>query len=343
MPANDRVQQMLELIEHPAFSVRAGVITGVNSAAAERMLQPGQDIYALIPAGKEEYDALESGAMALTLELYGFPLDATVTCVGEDRIFRLVPGEESELMRVLALAAQELRSPLHDAMALTQVLREEAPDTDRAQISARLNRELHRILRIVGNMSFRCAPRPEMQDVCAVLAELFESAAHYCAAAGVTVDYAGPPVPAYSMVDSDLLGRAVHNLLSNAIRGAGKGGTVTARLKRRGATLYLTVEDPGTGGEPPSGRIFDTWRREPGISAHSGLGLGMTIVEAAAKAHGGVVMLQKLPGSGTRVTVTLPIRQDGGLRQPRMRVDYAGEQCRELIEFADSLPPDFYK
>lgn len=343
MPTNDHIHEMLELIEHPAFSVQAGVVTGVNSAAAERMIQPGQPIHSMLPAGKEEFDALQTGTMSLTLELYGFPLEATVTCVGEHRIFRILPDEASELMRVLALAAQELRSPLHDAMALTQALRDADPGADPGELNARLNRELHRILRIVGNMSFRTGFRPEMQDVGAVLSELFESAAHYCAAAGVTVEYTGPNAPVYSMVDSDLLGRAVHNLLSNAIRGAGKGGTITAHLKRRGATLYLTVEDSGGGEAPPAGRIFDAWRREPGISSHSGLGLGMTIVEAAAKAHGGVVMLQKVPGSGTRVTVTLTICQDGGLRSPRIRVDYAGDQCRELIEFADSLPPEFYK
>ena len=344
MPSNDHINQMLELMEHPAFSVCEGVITGVNAAAKERLILPGEPIEPMICAGREEYRALQSGSMALTLELFGLQTEATVTCVGEHRIFRLSMSEESESLRVLARAAQELRAPLHDAMALTRAIQEGAAPASQAELTAHLNRELHRILRIVGNMSFQSTPRPEMQDVSALLAELFASAAVYCEAARVVLSYSGLPAPVYSMVDGDLIGRAVHNLLSNAIRGAGPGGTITARLTRRGGALYLTVEDSGSGESLPTAAMFHTYRQEPGIGGSQGLGLGMTIVEAAAKAHGGVVMLEKIDGSGLRATIRLPIRQSGsGLRSPSLRVDYAGEHSRELIEFADVLPPEFYK
>lgn len=345
MQSIDHIVQMLELMEHPAFCVCAGVITGVNEAAKERMILPGAPIAPMIAAGREDYSRLEAGSMALTLDLFGVMTDATVTCVGEHHIFKLSMPEQSEQLRVLARAAQELRSPLNDAMAISRMLREELPHSaGREDLSARLSRELYRILRIVGNMSFHSAARPEMQDAAAVFEELFASAVPYCEAAGVTLTFTGLPGAVYTLMDSDLLGRAVHNLLTNAIRGAGSGGSIAARLTRRGSTLYLTIQDSGGGEVRPTGNVFDAYRREPGIGGNQGLGLGMTIVEAVAKAHGGVVMLEQCPDAGVRVTISLPIQQHScGLRSPSLRIDYAGEQSRELIEFSDLLPPDFYK
>lgn len=341
MQSIDHIVQMLELMEHPAFSVRDGLITGTNAAARERMILPGAPVAPMITQGFDAYSGLTSGSMSLTLELFGLFVDATVTCVGEDHIFRLSMPEESEQLKLLARAAQELRSPLNDAMALTRDLQQAA---DHPELTARLSRELFRILRIVGNMSFHCVPRPEIQDVASVLDELFASAADYCGAAGVTLNYTGVPTAIYSLLDADLLSRAIHNLLTNAIRGAGPGGTIDARLTRRGSTLSLTVVDSGGGEIPAATDIFHTYRQEPGLSISQGLGLGMTIVDAAAKAHGGVVMVEKVPGAGLRLSLTLPIRQHGsGLRSPSLRIDYAGEQSRELIEFAEVLPPEFYK
>ena len=346
MQSIDHILQMLELMEQPAFSVREGMITGVNAAARERMILPGAPVAPMIAAGRSDYSTLRSGSMALTLDLFGIMTDATVTCIGEHRIFKLSTPEQSEQLRVLALAAQELRSPLHDAMSISRELQHDdhAHPEQQEELSARLNRELYRILRIVGNMSFHSAAHPEMRDAAAVFEEIFASAAPYCEAAGVAVHYSGLPASADTLMDSDLIGRAVHNLLTNAIRGAGTGGTIAARLTRRGGTLYLTIQDSGGGTHRLSGNFFDAYRREPGIISTQGLGLGMTIVEAVAKAHGGVVMLEQCTGSGVRVTMSLPIRQDtSGLRSPSLRIDYAGEQSRELIEFSDVLPPDFYK
>jgi two-component system OmpR family sensor kinase len=48
------------------------------------------------------------------------------------------------------------------------------------------------------------------------------------------------------------------------------------------------------------------FRPEPGRTRGSGSGLGLAIVEAIATSHGGSVDLESSPGSGTRLTVTLP-------------------------------------
>lgn len=341
----DYIANMLEMLDHPAFCVSDGIISAANQAALARFLVPGMPVSPLLFSGQEEYAQFSGGTMQMTLMLGVERCPATVTELGGYHIFRLPQTEAQPERQALALAAQELRGPLNDTMALCQDLFSHcAPMPDpAAEQAAQINRDLYRMLRIVGNMSFTAAPRLEMQDVTAVLGELFESAAHYCESAGITLIFSNLPVPVYSLIDSDLLGRAVHNLLSNAMRSSGSGGTITAQLTRRGGTLYLSIQDSGTGTDTKSlSSIFDRFRREPGPSTTSGLGIGLSIVDAVARAHGGVAIVDQSPGTGMRAVISLPIRQSGGMRSPALHIDYAGERCRELIELSDVLPCSLY-
>lgn len=341
----DYIANLLELMDHPAFCVSGGIICAANEAARARLLLPDTAVLPLLAAGREEYAAFTGGSMQLSLQLGSETCFAAVSELDGYHIFRLKPSDSQPERQALALAAQELRGPLNDTMALfqelfshTAALAESAP-----QQAAQVNRDLHRMLRIVGNMSFSAVPRMEMQDITAVLGELFESAAFYCESANIRLTFSNLPVSVYSLVDADLLGRAVHNLLSNAMRSAGSGGTITAQLTRRGATLYLSVADSGSGADTKSlGNLFDRFRREPGITSTGGLGMGLSIVDAVARAHGGVAIVDQSAGGGLRAVISLPIRQSGGLRSPAMHIDYAGERSRELIEFSDVLPYHLY-
>ena len=70
----------------------------------------------------------------------------------------------------------------------------------------------------------------------------------------------------------------------------------------------------------------------------------MVLIRNAAAKHGGTVLVDQPEGSGSRITLTIPIRQDtsGMLRSPVLRVDYAGDQDHGLVELADCLPLDAY-
>ena len=75
-----------------------------------------------------------------------------------------------------------------------------------------------------------------------------------------------------------------------------------------------------------------------------GIGLGMVIIRTAAAAHSGTVLIQHPKDAGTRITMTLPIRQDTDpmVRSDLLRVDYAGEQNHRLLELSDCLPASAY-
>ena len=76
-----------------------------------------------------------------------------------------------------------------------------------------------------------------------------------------------------------------------------------------------------------------------------GIGLGMVLIRSVASVHGGTVLIDQPTGEGTRITMTLQIRQatDSALRSPIMKIDYAGERDHGLIELSESLPAGLYK
>ena len=54
------------------------------------------------------------------------------------------------------------------------------------------------------------------------------------------------------------------------------------------------------------GRIFDRFGRAPGARRTEGAGLGLAIVDAIARAHGGEVAVESVPGVGSVFTLDLP-------------------------------------
>ena len=100
------------------------------------------------------------------------------------------------------------------------------------------------------------------------------------------------------------------NLLSNAIKFSHEGGTVTVSLKRQGQNINLTVADEGIGMAPESlkrvGEPF--FQAQDGLSRrYEGTGLGLSIVKGLVDLHGGTLRALSEIGSGTSVTVLLPI------------------------------------
>ena len=69
------------------------------------------------------------------------------------------------------------------------------------------------------------------------------------------------------------------------------------------------------------------------------------IIRTAAAHHGGAVLIDQPEGVGTRITMTMSIRQSkqATLRSNVLRVDYAGEQDHGLIELSECLPTELYE
>ena len=346
--------KMLELMGRPAFCVSGGRITMVNTEAAGLGFAPGEALDELVCTGWEEYSAFDGGCLYLTLSLGGERLGASVTRMEEFDLFCLEELADSRELQAMALAARELREPLSSVMITAQRLfplsaLEDDPAT-REQV-ARLNRGLYQMLRVIGNMSdagsYAASPaRQETVNICAGLEEIFRKAAGLVAHTGVTLTYQGPSDTVHCLADLESLERAVLNMVSNAVKFTPQGGTVQAALVRRGSRLYLSVQDSGSGiRQGLEGDVFTRFRRQCGLEdGRFGIGLGLVLVRSAASAHGGAVLIDAPNAEGTRVTMSLAIRQPGSAVRSRvLRVDYAGEQDHGLIELSELLPDALYE
>ena len=143
------------------------------------------------------------------------------------------------------------------------------------------------------------------------------------------------------------LNQILLNILSNAIKFTPKGGTVTAKLTRSGRMLRLSVTDSGSGiAQSVRSSVFSRYLRQPALEdSRYGIGLGMVLIRTAAAHHGGAVLIDQPEGAGTRITMTMSIRQSkqATLRSNVLRVDYAGERDHGLIELSECLPTELYE
>lgn len=344
MEITQELSAALDLIIRPAFAVSDGIIQYCNRAACQCMFCTGTPVSPLLETGKEEYPAFTGGSLYLTLQLDGQFFGATVSRVSGFDVF-VLDREDSQL-QALALAARELREPLSEIMiASERLLPPEGSADPNHQL---LQRSLYHMLRLVGNMSdaaryaAQTSPRQQLQNIPALLSDIFDKAAALATHAGITLRFTNYPQSVISLADTEKLERAVYNIVSNAIKFSHPGDTIEATLTRHGNQLRLTVCDNGSGiPDEILGSVFSRHLRQPCVEERrQGIGLGMFIIRSAASAHGGTVLLERGAEKGTRLTMTLAIRKDlsGNLSAPRLVFDYAGELDHGLIELADVLP-----
>ena len=339
------LQTMLDQLDCPAFLAQNGQIAAINIGAKQRMAEPGVKIEDLLLTGKDEYKSYTDGCLHVTLRLGAVEYACTITKLQAYELFSLEETSISAELQALALAASQLRMPLAELTLTVNKLQAQNHD----HISA-LNQSISRLQRIVGNMSdastFASAvPRKETQEMCGLFQSVLEKAQTLLSHSGHHILYHLPEPPIYSLADSDMLTRAVYNLLSNACKFAVPSNPIEVTLKKSGNKLYLTVCDNGQGVESNlRSTMFTRYKRQPGIEdPRHGLGLGMAMVHAAASTHGGTVLIQHTD-QGTQTTMSLAIEKPSGsaVRSPVLRPDYYGGQDQALIELSEVLPKKLY-
>jgi two-component system sensor histidine kinase KdpD len=108
------------------------------------------------------------------------------------------------------------------------------------------------------------------------------------------------------------------NLLENALRAGADGTEVRVGLRATPGAVTISVADRGPGIPRELGeRIFDRFTTTPG--ARGGLGLGLPIARAIARAHGGRLTAADRPGGGAELTLTLPASPTSSNSHRRLR------------------------
>ena len=345
-------ENLLNMIDRPAFLVRDGIIVERNELAKNRQISLGNSIEELMPEGCEAYRNYSGGILYLTLQIGWIQCGATVVRQNGHDVFLLDRDADQAQLQTLSLAAQQLRVPLSNVMTLADRLFPELTDSTQQSQAAQMRQALYQLMRQIGNMADAerytgmDAPSYENTELCSFFKEIFEKADTTLSNTKVAVSFSCPNTPVFTIADRERLERAVYNLISNAVKFSKPGNYVTGTLSINGKMACLTVEDQGDGiASHVQGTLFHRYMREPAIEdSRFGLGLGMTLVRSAAAIHGGTVLLQQK--EGTRVTMTIALRKQvpGALRSPTLRIsDYAGGRDLGLLEFSESLPASRYQ
>ncbi len=113
--------------------------------------------------------------------------------------------------------------------------------------------------------------------------------------------------------DPVLFGRAVSNLVDNAVRFTPEGGKIVIALAINQDGAEITVGDTGCGvAAEHIPRMFDRFYRADPSRSSEGTGLGLALVKSIADLHGGAIEVTSEVGEGTRVTLRFPGRRNAG-------------------------------
>jgi cell cycle sensor histidine kinase DivJ len=221
--------------------------------------------------------------------------------------------------RFLANMSHELRTPLNAIMGFSDIMRARmfGPLSDRYAEYAELIHEsgghLLDLINDVLDMSKIEAERFELQRGIFDAREAVQAAMRLLRvqADGAGVQLRGVLPPAELEVDADrrALKQIVLNLVSNALKFTPRGGQVTVTAHGYDGVLELIVADTGVGISPEDlERLGRPYEQAGGAEQRArGTGLGLSLVRAFAKLHGGDMTIESRLGAGTSVSVRLPV------------------------------------
>lgn len=344
---------IIQYIPKPAFIVKDGTVTDANEAAIKLQVTRGTPVIELITQGLKEYDAMTAGKLYLQLKIG----QAWVSVHDDAHLFCLEDSYSSPELRAFALAAQQLRMPLSNAVSGMELLTQNETVqecTELKQQLGQINRSLYQMIRAICNMSDVSqlgaihSTHLQIQNVTSVFAEFFEKASTITEDSRHTLEFHNLKQEVSCAVDAQLLERMFLNLISNAIKFSPDDGAIKVTLKKKENRLLLTVENVIRNHcNNIYGDAFARFLREPGLdSSQTGIGLGMSIISRAVAVHQGTVLLNVLQKKRMKVTVSLPINTlcHTEVQSPMIYPDsYTGGIDSFLIELSDVLPSHYYE
>lgn len=244
------------------------------------------------------------------------PLGRRLTVERDDELGRLARSFNTTLealessvesqRQLVADASHELRTPLASLRTNIQVLsraNDMAAD-ERERLMRDVVLELDELTALVGDVvDLARGAQPDTLNQELRLDELAAACVDKARRRAPGVEFVEQLEPAVVRGDPDRLGRAIDNLLDNAVKWNGARGDVEVSLREG----RLAIRDHGPGiPEADLPRIFDRFYRASDARGLPGSGLGLAIVRQVAEAHGAAVSAANADGGGARLELAFP-------------------------------------
>ena len=225
------------------------------------------------------------------------------------RLKRLVEGQR----RLLHDVSHELRSPLARQQLAIDIARQQpsklAESLDRIELeSGRMDRLVGELLTLSRLDAAEPGPK-EAFDIVGMMADIVEDAVFEANVRSIRINYSGID-EAVVRGDSELLHRALENVVRNAIKHSPDGGCVaiSAGLSAPANHLSIDVCDEGAGvAETDLDLIFQPFLRG---TDSDGYGLGLAIARRVIESFHGTIRARNLDGGGLCVEIELPLGKD---------------------------------
>jgi len=230
--------------------------------------------------------------------------------------FAIRKTSEDKLRRFVADASHELRTPLTAIRGFAELHRQGAVagGDDTKQLLSRIEGESVRMGSLVEDLLLlaRLDQAREMEHLPVDIAQVTRDAVASARVAGPDhpISLSGDIDELYTLGDQHRIHQVVANLLANARTHTPAGTAIDVSIAQNDDGLRIAVRDNGPGlSDEDQKRIFERFYRADSSRVRidgEGSGLGLSIVDAVMKAHGGSVSVASELGKGATFTLFFP-------------------------------------
>ena len=292
----------------------AGAI-GVPSSTLEIEAVRGAELAFTIPALPASTRLLHVGLVVLPIVMLAGGLVMTARIVRRELALARLQST------FVAAVTHEFKSPITSTRLLVERLASgrvapgEAAGRYYAAIGTETDRLEDLVNRLLESQKLQSGRRDYVfrtTSLPALVSAVAERLRPQAEARNIRIDVAIDADLPHQSIDRDSMSDAVANLIDNALKYSPDGTTVHVLVRATADEIRIEVTDEGIGVNPPEAdRIFEPFyrsRRGDHASVH-GTGLGLSLVKAAAEAHGGSVAVSSDGRRGSTFVLRLPSRR----------------------------------
>ncbi len=227
-------------------------------------------------------------------------------------------AEENSQMKsdFVANVSHELRTPLNGILGFSEIILEDAKDTDTREFAQTIHQSGQHLLSVVNDMldvakieAGHMTLEPTSVDIRALLDEVVLLHTNCAEQKGLRLQAElADNLPTRMHTDPTRLRQVINNLLSNAVKFT-REGEVTLSARWTSQQLVIGVRDTGPGIAPQvQETVFERFRQATSFVTreHGGTGLGLSLVREFVKLMGGQLQLTSELGHGAYFEFSIP-------------------------------------
>lgn len=240
--------------------------------------------------------------------------EMVITLVDRTQIYKV----SEEELDFIAFAAHELRGPITVIRGYLDVLEMELGDElqpDQKELFSRLNVSANKLSGYINNIlntsrydRRHLSMHPTETTIAAVYHSIQDDMALRASSQGRLLSVDIPEDLPTIAADTASLGEVFTNLIDNAIKYSGEGGSVEVSARTSNDRVEFAVKDHGIG--MPSSVVSNLfqkfYRSHRSRETVAGTGIGLYISKAIVESHGGTISVRSEDGHGSTFTISLP-------------------------------------